>query len=240
MSPEISPLAIPCSTTHCVVLFTKPAQPGKVKTRLIGELDSVQAAELHSAFLGDVCACVREAGDWLRVAWAEDDPRVALPIELTPGAAEHVRQRGADLGQRLGSALAAAAVEFETVLALGSDHPELEPKILEQARQRLAAGCDVVLGPSVDGGYYLIGLRAEKVRQELFRDIAWSTAEVLEQTLGRCRQLGLRSELLPIGHDVDVAADLLRLQQRLRSGYTGCPRTRRLLQSWGRLGEESS
>ncbi len=226
-------------TTHCVVLFTKPAQPGKVKTRLIGELDSTQAAELHSAFLGDVCDCVREAGAWLRVAWAADDPRLALPIDLTPGAAEHVRQRGADLGQRLYSALATAAVEFETMLALGSDHPELDPKILEQARQRLAEGCEVVLGPSFDGGYYLIGLRAEKVRPELFSDIPWSTAEVLEQTLQRCQRLGLRTELLPIGHDIDVAADLLRLQERLRQGYTGCPRTRRLLQSWGRLAKES-
>ena len=94
----------------------------------------------------------------------------------------------------------------------------------------------MVLGPAEDGGYYLIALRPEAVRPRLFEGIAWSTDQVLAATLDRCRELGLRVELLPEASDVDTPEDLRRLAARMaEEGDLACPRTHALLASLGFL-----
>ncbi len=222
----------PIAADRCLLLFTKPARAGKVKTRLIGELTPRQAAQLHAAFLGDVRESLGEAALTLWIAWALEED------EAVPGGVDgvrHLRQEGGDLGQRLHAGLRAAARHHAGVAAVGSDHPELSPATAEDAFRRLEAGADVVLGPTEDGGYYLIGARREALSEELFRGVAWSTEAVLRQTLERCGELDLTFELLPPGHDIDIAEDLHRLGERLRAASGGCPRTRALLAAWGRL-----
>ncbi len=93
----------------------------------------------------------------------------------------------------------------------------------------------MVLGPAEDGGYYLIALRAGAVSPRLFQDVPWSTDQVLPTTLERCRELGLRLELLPVASDVDTVDDLRRLAARMACSDLGCPRTRDLLASLGLL-----
>src|SRR5688500_5580588 len=101
----------------CLLLFTKPAVPGRVKTRLIGALTATQAAELHAAFLADLLARLRHATTFdLRLAWAVDEGE---PLPPSPFPA--VRQEGAGLGERLYRALAAAAHDYPLVAAVGSD-----------------------------------------------------------------------------------------------------------------------
>lgn len=212
-----------------LLLFTKPARPGRVKTRLVGELTPEQAAALHAAFRDDLCERLAHGAFHLEIAWALDDGE-----ELPRGSAPGLRQSGDDLGERLYHALATAARRFDAVAAVGSDHPELEARTVEDAFARLASGADVVLGPVADGGYYLIALGRDAVRRELFAGIAWSTETVLADTLARARSLGLATELLPPGHDVDRPEDLRALAERLASSRR-CPRTRELLESWGRL-----
>lgn len=219
-------------------MFTKPARPGKVKTRLIGEgagagLTAAEAAELHAAFLGDVVESLGRGRFTLELAWALQ-PGEAEPEELL--GVGGFRQRGENLGARLFHGLERAARRFELVAAVGSDHPELLPETVEDGFRRLAAGTDVVLGPVPDGGYYLIGLRRRALKRELFDGIAWSTASVLTETRRRCRALGLEVELLRAGHDVDVADDLRQLARRLgKPGGAAAPRTRALLAAWGLL-----
>jgi hypothetical protein len=124
----------------------------------------------------------------------------------------------------------------EAVAALGSDHPTVRPETVRGAFDRLAAGADAVLGPSRDGGYYLIGLRPEAVRSELFEGVPWSTERVLEETLARADALGLVVELLEPGSDVDTPEDLRRLARELAAAPATaalCPRTRDLLATWG-------
>jgi len=215
----------------CLLVFTKPARPGQVKTRLIGPLTPGEAAEIHAAFLADVLASLAGGPFDLRIAWAlaegEEVPGTALPGE---------RQRGADLGERLYSSLAAAARQYPRVAAVGSDHPELSRGRVEAAFEGLETGTDVVLGPSEDGGYYLIGVRAEALRPEIFTGVPWSTEEVLATTLGRLGELGLSHTLLPTASDVDTPADLAALTARLAAGGgEECPHTRELLVRWGRL-----
>lgn len=246
-------------------MFTKPARPGRVKSRLTqgdAVLSPTQAARLHAAFLGDLTerllpGTVPGTGGRfrLRLAWALDDgdPLPSLPEEVAPvgevaipaeAAMDAVRQRGEDLGDKLFTALSEAAAEHaDGVAAVGSDHPTLPLERVRRAFELLAAGSDVVLGPADDGGYYLIALRPGAVRRRLFAEIPWSTGGVLAATGARCRELGLRVTHLPPGHDVDEPADLERLAALLagdpaaRRGdeAADCPRTRRLLRAWGRL-----
>lgn len=221
---------------RALVLFTKPATPGRVKTRLIGRLRAEQAAALHQAFLDDALERLARGDFACRVAWALE-PREALP-PAPPGWTSE-RQVGDGLGARLFAALEAAAVEHRLVAAVGSDHPELDAALVEQAFGHLENGADVAIGPAADGGYYLIALRREAVVRSLFEGIAWSTATVYDATLARAARAQLSVAELPIGHDVDDAAGLDRLVARLRArALAGVPHTRALLADWGLLGGE--
>jgi rSAM/selenodomain-associated transferase 1 len=212
-----------------------------VKTRLIGDLTAAQAAELHAAFLADLLDRLSGGGFELRLAWALDEGE-----EIPDGDHPGVRQRGPGLGDRLFTALSEAAGDPSLggmgseplVAALGSDHPTLPLEVIHRAFEALEAGAPVVIGPAEDGGYYLIAVRAEALSPRLFADIAWSTPQVLAATLERCRELGLTPEMLPLASDVDTPDDLRRLAARMTAagdGDLGCPRTRELLQSWGRI-----
>lgn len=219
-----------------LLLFSKPAEPGRVKTRLIGDLTAGEAAQLHEAFLLDMVERL-EGGDFeLRIAWALDGER-----EPPPWSPSWVRQDGADLGARLYAALAGAAATGAAVAAIGSDHPGLSRQGVEEAFERLEAGADVVLGPAEDGGYYLIALAPEHVHRRLFAGIPWSTGRVLAETEVRCAELGLRLERLAPGADVDTPEDLRRLASRLERDAEAAPapRTRSLLARWGRLSEKA-
>lgn len=216
-----------------LLLYTKPAHPGRVKTRLIGELTAEQAAEIHTAFLGDLAERLAGGRYRLWVSWALEEGE--QPPSRLVVAGEPVRQPDGDLGERLFRGLSRAAERCETVAAVGSDHPELRRETAEQAFERLEAGADVVIGPTADGGYYLIGVRREALDRELFDGVPWSTGDVFTTSLERCRRLGLAVDLLPQGHDVDVADDLRRLARRLEAAEGECPRTRGLLESWGWL-----
>lgn len=215
-----------------LLLFTKPAREGRVKTRLIGDLTAAEAAALHAAFLEDLVDRLRGGDFELQLAWALD-----AEDELPVGG---IRQQGEGLGERLYRALSEVARDGFSVMALGSDHPTLPLALVHEAFERLERGAEVVLGPAEDGGYYLIALRPDAVDPGLFQDIPWSTDRVLAATLERCGSLGRAVELLPPAADVDTPEDLRRLAESLSSGDLGCPRTRELLRSWQRLEESTT
>ncbi len=239
------------SAPHRLLLYTKPAVPGRVKTRLFDALSPAEAAALHGAFVEDLLERLAGRDFELWVAWALE-PGEEAPATPVP-ALRHLRQEGADLGERLYRGLATAAREAggaRAVAALGSDHPTVPLATVREAFTRIDAGADVALGPSLDGGYYLIALAPSAVRPDLFEGIDWSTERVLAQTLERVRAAGLEVALLEEASDVDTPDDLRRLGAALAGepGETGeagarvaslCPRTRELLSAWGRLGEAS-
>ena len=217
--------------SECLVVFSKLAKPGRVKTRLIGDLTAEQAARLHDAFLGDLIEELLRGRFDLRVAWAlearDSSPKSSVPSLL---------QRGGDLGQRLHGALTELANDYSLVAAVGSDHPHLSISHVHQAFDKLETGAEVVLGPAGDGGYYLVAVRSGALTEEIFNNIPWSSSGVLQATLDQCRGLGLSVDLLQTVEDVDTPEDLARLIAILKeSPAMGCPRTRALLQSWQRL-----
>ncbi len=214
----------------CLLVFAKPARPGRVKTRLVPDLSAEQAAELYAAFLADALERLRSGAYDLEIAWAVE-PGEPLPAGPVPGR----RQAEGDLGERMLRALSAAAATHPRVAVVGSDHPGLAAATVEDAFARLASGADIVLGPAEDGGYYLFAATAAALAPDLFAGIPWSSDRVLAETLERCARAGREVSLLPREADVDTPDDLRRLARRLAVDAASAPRTRALLGAWGRL-----
>jgi len=212
---------------RALVIVGKAPRPGRVKTRLVPPLSIEAAAALSGAFLLDTIETALGLG-WESVSLIHpaEAGEGALLRELVPPGVEVRAQAGAGLGDALrGAFVDHFARGFERVVLVDSDSPTLPRRILEDAGRGLSRH-DVVVGPSVDGGYYLLGLRER--RDALFEGIAWSTARVHRQTLERAR--GLRVLTLPEWYDVDVPADLEYLRAEvLRAPEEGARHTRQAL-----------
>jgi rSAM/selenodomain-associated transferase 1 len=218
-----------------LAVMTKAPQAGRVKTRLVPPLTPEEAAELNKCFLRDTAAAISSAcSSGLR------SPGAALPLGAqraslqscgiavyTPLGAESayndilppefglLPQRGDKFGERLFAALEDLfKCGFESVCLIDSDSPTVPAESFANAVELLSTTDDrVVLGPSDDGGYYLIGVK--KPRRNLFEQIDWSTERVLKQTIQRATEIGLEVKLLPVGYDVDDDSSLRRLCNEL-------------------------
>ena len=203
-----------------IMIMAKAPQAGEVKTRLCPPLSPQDAMTLYYAFLRDKIAQVRslEAAH-PTIAYTPSEGQ-SIFAALAPGFTL-IAQHGADLGARLANAFAQCFAAGHTgVIAIDSDTPTLPSSFLQQAIALLAIPkVDVVIGPSDDGGYYLIGLRA--LHHELFENMAWSTNVVLPETVRRATARGLQVAWLPPWFDVDTPEDLQRLQSTLE--YTPGP-----------------
>ncbi|HSF04151.1 MAG TPA: TIGR04282 family arsenosugar biosynthesis glycosyltransferase [Methylomirabilota bacterium] len=191
--------------------MAKAPRAGEVKTRLCPPLSPGAAAALYRCFLQDKIEQVRALKDARPfVAYTPDEARAEFAA-LAPGFAL-VRQHGADLGARLLASLGALLGDDDTgAIAIDSDTPTLPTAFLQQAVDRIAdPTVDVVLGPTDDGGYYLIGMRV--AHPDLFKAMEWSTPRVLGETLRRAAAAGLRLVCLPPWFDVDTPDDLARLR----------------------------
>jgi hypothetical protein len=204
-------------------VMTKVPRPGRVKTRLSPPLTPEEAAAINTCFLRDTTAAISEAGangGSLGVGVYTPIGEESAYAEVIPGEFVLVPQRGAAFGERL--TLAAEdlfQVGFSAVCLIDSDSPTVPLHAYGDAVQLLTRPGDrVVLGPSDDGGYYLIGLK--KAHRRVFEEIDWSTERVFEQTVTRARDSGLAVELLPTWYDVDDRATLRRLCDELLGGGT--------------------
>jgi rSAM/selenodomain-associated transferase 1 len=199
-----------------IMIMAKVPQAGAVKTRLCPPLSQQEAMTLYYAFLRDKIAQVQslEAAS-PTMAYTPADGRSVFAA-LAPGFTL-IAQQGADLGERLANAFAQCFAAGHTgVIAIDSDTPTLPTNFLQQAIALLAMPkVDVVIGPSDDGGYYLIGLRA--LHHELFENMPWSTDVVVPETVRRATAKGLQVAWLPPWFDVDTPEDLERLQSTLKA-----------------------
>jgi rSAM/selenodomain-associated transferase 1 len=201
-----------------LAVMTKVPQPGRVKTRLVPPLTPGEAAELNKCFLRDTAASISSA--------ASDKNACGIAV-YTPVGCEAaytdilsidfslLPQRGEKFGERLYFAADDLfKCGFESVCLIDSDSPTVPAASFSRAVVELMKPGDrVVLGPSEDGGYYLIGIK--EPHRELFERIDWSTERVLDQTRQRAREIGLGVKLLLPGYDVDDGASLRRLCNEL-------------------------
>jgi uncharacterized protein len=210
-----------------VYVVAKAPRPGAVKTRLSPILDPEQSAALARGFLLDTLATVRAAtGVATRVVCR--DPADASAIREMVGEVDLLCQRGDGLGAALEECFQAGlAAGFARVAVLGSDSPTLPGWIIGRAFASLDA-CDIAIGPTEDGGYYLLAARV--LHPTLFRGMVWSTDSVFRETLARCEAAGLLTTILPTWYDVDAPDDLERLRSDLAAGPPDvAPHTRRAL-----------
>lgn len=203
-------------------IFTKPPVAGQAKTRLAAELGSAQAAELARAFLRDTWGAAA-ALPWARPILATTEPGTAAAVGVD---AEEWLQGPGDLGERLERVLGRALREGAFAIAIGSDTPGLPIRLLEHARDVLASA-PAVIGPSEDGGFYLLGLR--RCPAGLLAGLPWSQEETFARTLARLRERGIETGMLLPWFDVDRPRDLECLRGLLDRGEVAAPETARAL-----------
>jgi rSAM/selenodomain-associated transferase 1 len=240
-----------------LAVMTKAPQPGRVKTRLVPPLTPEEAAELNKCFLRDTATAIssvcsgRPVGDASKMQFEHASAShseastaacgiaVYTPVgaesaynDILPPAFALLPQRGDKFGERLYSAVEDLfRCGFELVCLIDSDSPTVPAANFAETVELLSTTEDrVVLGPSDDGGYYLIGVK--KPHRHLFDQIDWSTERVLNQTMQRATEIGIEVKLLPTGYDVDDDASLRRLCNELlgdRGDDSVAPSTRKFL-----------
>lgn len=219
----------PAATTGrpaVLLVFAKLPEPGAVKTRLTSLLTPDEAAALYEAFLRDGLDAYRALSADVRLY--ADAPAEAVPDGLVPDGIGLHAQRGDGLGARMLRAFVEAFVAgYERVVVIGADHPTLPPAFIERAFEELAEPLHVVLGPSDDGGFYLLG--TNELYPALFEGMTYSHAGVFAETLERAQTVAERVSVLPPWYDVDTPEALRRLSADLAGG-TGAPeRTREVM-----------
>ena len=203
---------------RAVLIFVKYPEPGRVKTRLAATVGAEQAAEIYERMVAEVFATL--PGDAVAIVCFDPAARSEEIRQWIGGLAAEktlhfLPQATGDLGERLESAFAEVfALGFGQVAAIGTDCVEIDAAIFHETWTALGQH-DVVLGPSEDGGYYLIALAAPCA--PLFHGIPWSSACVLADTLARAAAADLRVHLLPVRFDVDTEEDWRRARGRLES-----------------------
>ena len=213
---------------HSLLLFAKEPRPGLVKTRLAADVGAARALELAHSFLVDVVLNARAVEGVRRTIWFAPDDGASYFRALDPDAALEA-QPDLDFGARLSFAFASAfASGSGRAVMIGMDSPQIPSTRIEEAFEALGRD-DLVLGPSLDGGYYLIGLRRGADHAALFDRVPWSGPEVLDVTRRAAERAGPRLALLEPELDVDDGADLDALRKLLAARPRAAPRTRAAL-----------
>jgi len=217
-----------------LVIMAKAPRPGAVKTRLALSLSPNAVTAFYCCLLEDTLALARSLGD-VEVAIMCPDSDVdelsrLAGVQLAGKAASVVAQKGEGLAAGLTSVFAHFADGHQRrIIAFNSDSPHLPRSVLEDAFESLAAH-DVVVGPTHDGGYYLVGAKAS--HPTLFAGDGMGTSSALERLLARARALELSVGFADPFYDIDVADDLTRLAEELRVAPARAPRTAAWLKEW--------
>jgi hypothetical protein len=214
-----------------LLIFAKQPLPGKVKTRLSPPLSLQEAADVYRCMLSDTLAKVADLPGVSVLLFFEPAPGAAgFFLRDFPGV-RIFPQEGDGLGERLEKAFERVfALGFKSVAVIGTDSPDLPLAYLEEPYRLLEEnGVDVVFGPAVDGGYYLVA--SGRFYPGLFRDIPWSTNRVLEKSMETAASFGLQVVSLPVWHDMDTVEDLKKFLAVGNPDYA--PRTLRFLQRIG-------
>jgi len=219
-------------TDTALVVMARYPELGKTKTRLARTLGDKETLGLYRAFLSDIAQ--RHTGQAYTLCWAYTPAEVdyvGLVSTLAPAYATTMRcfpQQGLELGARIHNAFHwTQAQGFTCTILIGSDSPQISRGIIATARQALDE-VEVVLGPSDDGGYYLLGMRKA---HDVFSGIPMSTDVVAQMTLEAAQRQGLTTRLIDKLFDVDELPDLIRLADLLKKDATLAPVTAAYLET---------
>jgi len=216
-------------SNRVLVIMAKAPRTGAVKTRLAPSLSLETVTAFYCCLLEDTLALARSLGD-VDIAIMCPESDVNELAQLAGNAVSVVAQRGEGLAAGLTSVFAHFTEDLSRrTIAFNSDSPHLPRSVLEDAFETLAAH-DVVVGPTHDGGYYLVGAKVS--HPTLFADDGMGTSSALERLLSRAQDLELSVGFADSFYDIDVADDLSRLAEELRLAPARAPRTARWLREW--------
>ncbi|SHK29174.1 hypothetical protein SAMN02745216_03228 [Desulfatibacillum alkenivorans DSM 16219] len=201
------------AASRALIFFMRNPVPGKVKTRLAAGIGDEAACEFYASFVRDMLFMLERTGGEIHIFFwpPEEPPQMKTPHPMHP-------QKGASLGERMQNAFKEIFNQgYEKALLMGSDIPDLPMDIIQEA-ENLLAGRACVLGPSEDGGYFLVGFTKKGFFPCIFSGPEWGTSKVLAQTLDILKQNRASYGLTTPWKDVDDLEDLKLLFQRLSRG----------------------
>jgi len=212
---------------RCLIVFAKEPQKGRVKTRLRSCLSVTQCLNLYKAFLKDTIDLTKNIKCDLKILAYASRKRPDY-LKRIGRSFRFSRQKGSDLGQKMYNAFKLVEVygDCKSVI-IGSDSPSLPAIFIKNAFEKLDKN-DLVLGPTLDGGYYLIGLKKPCI--EIFKGIKWSSSQVLKDTVRNAKKLGKKISILRSWYDIDKPKDVAYLKKDLKKKNKDTARwTRRFL-----------
>lgn len=221
MMGSVRSFSAPGPASCGIAVMAKASSPGRTKTRLVPPLSFEEAAAFNTAFLKDVSANIVAAAAEASIAgYMAFGPPGSEPFfrDNLPSEIGLVEAWYPDFGECLFTAITRLLdLGHASAVVLNSDSPTLPTSLLtETARVLAQPGDRAVLGPSTDGGYYLLGIKARHRR--LFEDVPWSTETVAARTLERAAEIGVEVHMLPPWYDIDDVESLRMLRRELRDG----------------------
>ncbi len=219
------------SMNRKLVIMAKAPRPGTVKTRLAKSLPVQAVTELYGCLLSDTISLAQSLShvEIAVMCPASDVEELSLAVDKS---VQIVPQKGSGLAAALDSVFSQFATTGRPgVIAFNSDSPHLPASTLQSAFDALET-CDLVVGPTHDGGYYLVGARAS--HPDLFTSNGMGTASALEELLEHASKLEISVRLIESFYDIDVVADLSQLANDLQSAPWKAPRTAEWLREWKR------
>lgn len=189
-----------------LIIFLKAPIPGFVKTRLSFEFGDEGACEIYKKLTANILTSAQNCENDITLFYYPADGKKIITDWL--GQKYTMRlQEGDDLGERMKNAFIDTFLTgIKKVVLIGTDIPDLDESTINKAYQKLDSH-DCVIGPSIDGGYYLIGFTKEGFNQNVFNNIAWSTNSVLNRTLSILDINNLNYTLLEFKNDIDTPED---------------------------------
>ncbi len=208
----------------CILFFVKYPEQGQVKTRLSAELGASVTVELYRSFVLDVLSMLEKSGIQFYICFSPENSQEKF-VKWLGNEYSYMPQQGGDLGQRMKNALCQSFAQgFRHSVLIGSDIPDLSAELMEEACSSLRTH-DAVIGPSLDGGYYLIGFNNSTLLPGIFKEMEWSTDTVFAETLTRLKDAKLKVHQLPERRDIDILADLRSLYLGSRNNAFSRSRT---------------
>lgn len=206
-----------------LILFTRVPIPGATKTRLMPFLNGDECARLHTCFVKDIYAKAKEVDADIFVFYTPRDEKELLQQALDKDAV-YLPQHGDDLGERMKNAIGITLrMGYEKAVLIGTDIPQIHPETLKNAFDNLDEK-DIVIHPTFDGGYYLIGMKKEY--DSIWKIERYGTNTVIYDTLQHMKNERLSTSVGQMYYDVDDKDDLLHLYSDIKKGSVcNCPVT---------------
>jgi uncharacterized protein len=193
---------------RCVIVFVRAPQMGTVKTRLEKVIDPYMVLEIYRCFAKDVIDTLKGSADAVRVCFCPSEQKASV-VDWLGEALDYFPQIGKNLGERMGNAFMETFNRgFQQAVLVGADIPDLPGAVIRDAFSAIERG-EAAIGPSRDGGYYLIGFGRNRFYPSIFNNIRWGANNVFKETLAAFQKLGVPLHIGSKWRDIDEYEDLL-------------------------------